>query len=43
MRFSTREEEKEHRKAERQLALRHREQDDPLIQALREDPMVMAL
>ena len=43
MRFATRAEEKEHRRAERELARRKREEDDPLVRALREDPEVMAV
>jgi len=43
MRLSTRAEEKEHRQAERQLARRRHEEDDPMVRALREDPEVMAL
>ena len=43
MRIATRAEEKEHRRAERDLARRKREEDDPMVRALRENPAVMAL
>ena len=43
MRIATRAEEKEHRRAERDLARRKREEDDPMVLALRENPAVMAL
>ena len=37
------EEGEEHRRAERELARRKHEEDDPLVRALREDPEVMAV
>ena len=43
MRIATRTKEKEHRRAERDLARRKREEDDPMVRALCEDPTVMAL
>jgi hypothetical protein len=41
--FFMRQEEPEHRCTERELVLRHRDQDDPLVRALHEDPKVMVL